>query len=152
MSHHRPITIVGAVLISISLMGLIGWAQTESTPALAQSQDVEVWVGRGEFFDEIFRDPWEIALFMFEDGHYFTITTMEEARIGCPIGMVMSQIRIDDRTPAELLFVVHTHRRPRGFSYTDKRFYGRLVSEGFVGRFGIYYPASGKIKWMEGNQ
>ena len=138
--------IIGLCAVPIVLISV--WVR--STFSLWDQEPGEaVWISKGELFKEIFRDPWEAALFVFRDGHYFTITSREESNISVSPGQVIQQIRLEGKTSADLLFVIHSHPHPVGFTFADECMYRRLVSEGFTGLFGIYHPFNGKTRWTK---
>ena len=103
---------------------------------------------RGNIYESLFREPYETLIFIMEDGTFFGFTTQEDNWVRGAPGFTVEYLQKSGYGPGKIRVCIHNHFDPSGFSDDDKRLYRRLRDGELKGQFGIYYPATGKCRWM----
>ena len=90
----------------------------------------QIYVSRGNFYDTFLKGNGENILLLFRDGTFFAITENLEHRVSFPWGYVFKE-----RSPKDLILVIHNHMGISRWSDADKRIYYSLRKAGFRGCF-----------------
>ena len=111
------------------------------TPLYAQ-----IYLGIGNIFTKCFSEPYEVAIFLMDDGQFFTMSTQEEEQINISPGYVKDTLEKYGYGVNRIDIFIHSHPRGFGrFSMRDERFIKRLKSYGFSGKSYIYHNPTKKI-------
>lgn len=100
----------------------------------------------GSVLSGFFREPFETVVFIFRDGSFLTFSTNDEKSVAAPTSWLVESIQKTGRVVPGIVFCVHNHFSPLGFTPGDRDAYRYLKGKGFRGVFGIYYTATGKFR------
>lgn len=132
------------VLIVIAV-ALIAFAAVGASRYRALVQDEPgVRLDASNLFIDTFKEPFEVCLFMFSTGSWFTVTTQAVDRIEVPTSQILAMVDALGGV-RQLLLVVHSHPGPAGFSPADNAFYSMLKDHGFRGVYGVYFTLGRKL-------
>lgn len=100
-----------------------------------------VYVRKGSLYDNIFTEPVESAVFLFQDGRIYVFTVYDETKVEGSISVIVEWFeKAEKQKMCDLLLVVHNHLTLDRFSAADIETSIYLQQSGFEGRFLIYYP------------
>lgn len=131
-----------------------------SRPAALEPASVErietaagtAYVTRYELGKELFVEPFETSVFLFDNLDLLTITTQEPYEINVTPGQLLEIFKRNGKTAANVIANYHNHLTPGGFSVVDKATARYLRRVGFKGLYGIYYPPRGRMIFLEGEE
>ena len=139
MKHSDRDHLTGVVLLSAILLLLLllpGHVPTSSS----------VYIKYFSVFEDLFKEPFETLVVLFDDWSGIAITTQDADRVDVPEARVVEEIKACGKELENVFAIVHNHQAPFGFSPQNHHFYHYLKDRGFDGVFLIYYPFSGKVK------
>lgn len=150
------ISLIMSLVSLVFLAGLVvfiastpGHTKSEAVLLAHASSGQGIYVGRGNFLQTLFREPFETAVFLYDDYSFVTWTTQEDHRVGGSVEMIAEYLD-DIGKPLPLVRdIIHNHLTPSRFSERDIKSYYQYRAAGFRGRYGIYYPHSKSILWKE---
>lgn len=93
-------------------------------------------------------DKSEKLVFVTADGQLFVFAGGSHD-VAASLGDVIRALARKGQSLGTVTNVVHNHERGLGFSWTDAVLFERLKKLGFVGKFQVFYPETGKIKTLE---
>ena len=133
-------------LCSVLFITILALPQGISSPSFPM-QDVRVQ----EFhvFDYFMLQPPEVLLIFFKDGTVYAFTTNDEYRVAIEAHLLISWLDNKGHPIEGALLIIHSHPNPAPFSQEDMGVYYILRHHGFRGYYAIYYPFSGKTKYLE---
>jgi hypothetical protein len=106
-------------------------------------------VTQGDLLNQIFREPFETSIMVFDDYTYVTWSNHLEGSI---FGGASERIEYLESIGLSLNHVVafiHNHPTPAGPSSSDLDFLHDLRRHGYKRLYGIYYPFGKKLLWVE---
>lgn len=143
---------LGMLVCAWALYSLVASFPAAAIPATIIGYDPggrAVYVGQGNLLQGIFREPFEIAIFLYDDYSFVTWTTEDEHAIGGSPEMILDYLDKIGKPLPLVRAILHNHNTPQRFTPRDISTYHRLRRAGFTGRYGIYYSFSKKIIWHE---
>jgi len=111
---------------------------------------VNLYVSDWNIFTDVFTDPFESCVMVFNDGACVKFTTNDTDKIAIGVSVFEMLLGRADRTIDEVVIIMHNHFAKPTFSDVDIKTYNFLKGRGFKGSFGIYVTATGKIYLYKG--
>lgn len=127
---------------------------TVTRPGTVYAQDIagrDIYVGQGNLLEGIFREPYEAAIFIYDDYSFITWTTRDDNAVGGTTGMVCEYLAKIGKPIQLVQAMIHNHSTPHRFSERDRRTYFLYREDGFSGLYGIYYSFNKSILWWKEN-
>ena len=113
-----------------------------SNPYLSDS---EYYCYEFNLFKQWFTEPVESAYFYWANGTVLKFTSYEWNTISCNVAQAVEEIERRGYAVNALLFIIHNHMLPAGFSANDAGFYAGMKRHGFSGMFLLYYNGTTSI-------
>lgn len=97
---------------------------------------------KGNIFSQLFKEPFEIIVFIFKDGTFYAFTNQEENKVSVPTMDFFEKEKIN---LADVVFIIHNHFGHPRFSSADIRIDNWLRRNGFKGYFCLYVQANDRV-------
>ena len=142
--EHKDIIKVFLPILLISIAAILAVILTSNTATVGQSP---LYVGEGYAWKGLSKEPVEVIMMMFVNGHVYTFTLNSETST---VFSVEYLTKTKKEKISDLVFCIHNHLFPGTFSEADIKSYYRLKENGFRGFYLLLWPG-GRVTEYRGN-